>query len=260
MQPPHGGGGSLRLFGRSRGRRATGVGPQRHEPAIKDPSAAGLVVTGFPQTFDTMTDFLADILADPTVSAVASAFGIALIALWLAAAWWAYSDAARRTESSFAAFFAAGWVVVSSPLLLPFSLAVYGFARPPVTAAEHRSRALVAELGATATLGPACTSCGALVDSSWLRCPECATWLAAPCMGCGEWSDPRLEICPWCGREGHDAPAVENLTPLAASLPRSRRARTAARAAASGPRANRQGNRRVGVIADARHAGARGRG
>ena len=207
-----------------------------------------------------MTDFLAQILADPTVSAVGGALAIALVALWLAAAWWAYSDAARRTESSFAAFFAAGWVVVSSPLLLPFSLAVYGFARPPVTAAEQRARALVNELGATTMSGPACAGCGALVDSSWLRCPECATWLAAPCMGCGEWSDPQLEICPWCGREGHDAPAVESLAPVASSIARSRRARTAWRAAGPGPRAHRQGHRRAAAMPDARPAPVRGRG
>lgn len=225
-------------------------------------AAACLAVTGVPQTFGTMTDFIAQTLADPAVSAVGSAIAIALVALWLAAAWWAYSDAARRTESTFAAFLAAAWVVLSTPLLLPVALAIYGFGRPQMTAADHRARALVTELGAATTYGPACAGCGAPVESSWLRCPECATWLAAPCAGCGEWSDPKLEICPWCGREGHEAPAVETLAPAAAAaFPRTRRARAAWRPVGpSIPRVHRQGHRRAAVMAEGRSASARGRG
>jgi RNA polymerase subunit RPABC4/transcription elongation factor Spt4 len=203
-----------------------------------------------------MTDLLAQALSNPAVSTVGSAIAVALVALWLAAAWWAYSDAARRTESWFAGFLAAAWVVISTPLLLPLALAVYGFARPQVTAAEQRARALVTALGATASSGPACASCRAPVESGWLRCPECSTWLAAPCKGCGEWSDPQLEICPWCGREGHDSPAVETLAPVASvSFPRSRRGRTARRAVGSG--AVRQGCRRVAAGADGRGSDGR---
>jgi len=208
-----------------------------------------------------MSDFLDQTLANPTVTAVLSAIAIAMVALWLAGAWWAYSDAARRTESTFAAFLAAGWVVLSSPLLLPFSLMVYGFARPQLTAADHRARALVTALGATTTSGPACPACRVPVESAWLRCPECSTWLAAPCAGCGEWSDPQLEICPWCGREGHDAPAVEIVAPAASTpFPRTRRARVGWRPVAPGAtRAHRQGGRTA--PADGRPlAPVRGRG
>lgn len=208
-----------------------------------------------------MSDFLDQTLANPTVTAVFGAIGIAFVALWLAAAWWAYIDAARRTESTFAAFLAAGWVVLSTPLLLPISLMVYGFARPQVTAADQRARSLVTALGATTMSGPACSACRAPVESTWLRCPECSTWLAAPCAGCGEWSDPQLEICPWCGREGHDAPAVETLAPAAsAPYPRTRRARAASRPVGSGgPRVERQGHR--AGLADGRPlARARSRG
>jgi hypothetical protein len=208
-----------------------------------------------------MSDFIDQTLANPTVTAVFSAIAVALVALWLAAAWWAYSDAARRTESTFAAFLAASWVVLSTPLLLPLSLMVYGFARPQVTAADHRARALVVALGATTT-GPACAACRAPVESAWLRCPACSNWLAAPCAGCGEWSDPRLEICPWCGREGHDTPAVEITAPVAASTPflRTRRARAAWRPVGPGAsRVHRQGLR--AALTDGRPlAPVRGRG
>jgi len=87
-----------------------------------------------------MPDLLAETLNDPAVGAVGTAVVLAGIALWLAAAWWAYADAARRTESSLAGFVAAGWIILSTPLLLPLSLAAYAFARPQVAALPRTER------------------------------------------------------------------------------------------------------------------------
>src|SRR5829696_5148507 len=127
-----------------------------------------------------MEDLVAQTLADPAVGAVGTAIALAGIALWLAGAWWAYADATHRTESVLPGFIAAGWIVLSTPLLLPLSLAVYAAARPQVTAADQRARALAMQLSATAP-GPTCPACAAAVDAAWLRCPECTTWLASPC-------------------------------------------------------------------------------
>lgn len=157
---------------------------------------------------DPIADVFADFFANPLVSTGLTLMGVAVIALWLAAAWWAYQDAARRSESTLAAFLAAAWVIVSTPLMLPVALAIYGFARPQLTAADHRARSLVRELGAVAD-GPACPSCQTPIESSWLRCPACAVWLAAPCHSCGVWSARDLEACPYCGSEEHAAPVVE---------------------------------------------------
>ncbi|HUG30255.1 MAG TPA: zinc ribbon domain-containing protein [Candidatus Limnocylindria bacterium] len=157
---------------------------------------------------DSIADIFTEVLSNPLVSTGVTLLGIALLALWLAAAWWAYQDAARRSESTLVAFLASAWIIVSTPLMLPVALAIYGFARPQITAADHRARYLARELGAVVD-GPACPSCQLSIESSWLRCPACAVWLAEPCSSCGTWSASNLEACPYCGAEEHAAPVVE---------------------------------------------------
>ena len=160
-----------------------------------------------------MPDLLSEFLANPMVSAAAAAIGIAAVALWLAAAWWAYTDASLRTDSGLAAYLASGWILLSTPLTLPFALAIYRLARPQLTAADTRALGLVRALSESAA-APTCFTCSAAIDSSWLRCPACATWLAAPCSHCGVSSAPDLEACPYCGSDAgkatpHAIPAYE---------------------------------------------------
>lgn len=162
-----------------------------------------------------MSDLFASLLDNPIVSTAGSALLIALVALWLAASWWAYRDAARRTESSLAGFLAAGWIVISTPLLLPLALAIYAFARPSTTAAEHRAQALVAALSFNTVADSSCAECGAAAEPGWRRCPQCATWLAAACPGCSEWAPVGLELCPFCGRDSADVLDPADLPPTA---------------------------------------------
>ena len=195
-----------------------------------------------------MENLIADVLADPAVTAAGTAIGGAVVALWLAAAWWAYSDASRRTNSALAALVAAAWIILSTPLLVPLALGVYVLARPLQTAAEHRSRDLVAELVDQiddAAVAPACPSCRADVDPSWLRCPACTSWLALPCASCGSWSDRSLAACPFCGAEEREPPYVEDLAPVAPSRLRARRVRRGMRAVGPGsPQVHPQSGRR----------------
>ena len=158
-----------------------------------------------------MSTLIDDFLANPIVGSIGTAIAIAGVALWLAAAWWAWQDAARRSESTTVAFVASAWIIVSTPLLLPLSLAVYAVARPAVTAAEHRAESLVAALRADAAADSTCPTCAIRIDRGWARCPQCTTWLAAPCASCGAWSPAGLELCPFCGREGYAAPVVEDV-------------------------------------------------
>lgn len=157
---------------------------------------------------DAIANIFAELLSNPLISTGITLLGIALLALWMAAAWWAYQDAARRSESILVAFLAAAWIVASTPLMLPVALAIYGFARPQLTAADHRARSLAHELSAVVE-GPACPSCEMPIESSWVRCPACTIWLAAPCRSCGVWSASDLEACPYCGDEEHVAPVIE---------------------------------------------------
>jgi hypothetical protein len=154
-----------------------------------------------------MEDVFSEFLADPTVHTVGLAILAAVVALWLAAAWWAYNDASRRKESTLVGFAAAGWIILSTPLLLPLSLAIYAMARPQATASDDRTQELMARLNEIAGDRPTCPSCDAVVDAGWLRCPFCATWFALECEVCGEWSAAALEICPFCGADRAPVPA-----------------------------------------------------
>jgi hypothetical protein len=235
-----------------------------------------MAVRGGPETDRTMTDVLARALDNPILPTIGLAVGLTVLALWLAAAWWAYRDAARRAGSSFAGMLAAAWVVLSSPLLLPLSVAIYTLARPQHTAAELRSRHLIRELidELDASTAPRCRACGTDIDVAWLRCPACATWLAEPCSRCGSWSDPALDICPWCGGTNRAEPVVEGLQPSPAApapepaapgraaFARKRRDRQAQRAgaAAGAERDVREPRRGVAALAETRvpmHARAR---
>ena len=73
-------------------------------------------MTGAPHTDRTVDElfdqFFDQFVADPTVTAIGGAVGAALVALWLAAAWWTYSDAMRRTDNMPAAMLAAAWIIV----------------------------------------------------------------------------------------------------------------------------------------------------
>jgi RNA polymerase subunit RPABC4/transcription elongation factor Spt4 len=179
-----------------------------------------------------MPDLIAQTLSNPAIGVLGTAVVLAGVALWLAGAWWAYADASRRAESSLAGFVAAGWIILSTPLLLPLSLAVYAFARPQVTAADRRTRALAYEL-AMGPERPTCATCASVVDDAWLRCPTCSSWLATPCSDCGGWSDASLELCPWCGGEERDAPYVEAPSEVASGLARRNRRRLASRTPSS---------------------------
>lgn len=165
-----------------------------------------------------MSDLIANLLNNPVVTSLGTALLVAVLALWLAAAWWAYQDAARRTESSVLGFAAAGWILLSTPLLLLLALPIYRYVRPARSAAEQREQALVFELASTGEPS-SCTTCGARAQEDWRRCPTCATWLAVACSKCGEWSPAGLEICPFCGTEGHESAPVPTGVPVAPTAP-----------------------------------------
>ncbi|HJP88176.1 MAG TPA: hypothetical protein VJ850_04010 [Candidatus Limnocylindrales bacterium] len=154
-----------------------------------------------------MNNVFNEILANPAVHTAGIAILLAAVALWLAAAWWAYNDASRRRESALAGFAAAAWIILSTPLLLPLSLGIYSTVRPQQTASDDRTRGLMARLIETAADRPTCPGCSATVDPDWLRCPYCATWFALECEACGEWSAAALDLCPFCGADRESVPA-----------------------------------------------------
>lgn len=166
-----------------------------------------------------MGDIVSRFIADPAVSTTITASVAAVIALWLLAALWVHADAGRRTGSELGALAASGWILLSTPLLLPLSLAAYAFVRPAEPVGDRRVRQLTAAFVADSLGADLCGQCGRLVEDSWRRCPDCATWLAAPCAGCGLWSGLELAACPWCGEAERVRPLVGEPAPLVGAAP-----------------------------------------
>lgn len=204
-----------------------------------------------------MTQLLDVVTTNQTVGAVVIAIVGAVLGLWIAAAWWTYADLSRRVRPELLRLVAPAWILASSPLLLPLSLAAYLLVRPQETVAERRSREI---LGALApTLDPAtCPGCEDRVEEGWRRCPSCATWLGAPCSRCGRWSPIELQLCPYCATDWAipeaEAPVAPGLVAVPTGAPapavdtprtghgRARDDRRAGRAASvSGPRLARIG-------------------
>jgi hypothetical protein len=176
----------------------------------------------------TIGDAATGVLSSPIFTGLLMATGVTLAVLWLAGTWWAYLDISRRTSSELARFGAMGLVIVSTPLLLPFSLVVYRLVRPQTTIAERRAVELATGLGPAFAGRERCAVCRDVVDPEWRRCPSCATWLASSCESCGQWSEIAFDLCPWCAAAKVDRiPSAPDRIAAGAALPaRTKTART----------------------------------
>jgi hypothetical protein len=154
-----------------------------------------------------MSETIDQILSSPLVTTTLLGLGIVLVGVWIAATWWAYQDATRRSEAELPRWLASAWILLSTPLMLPFSLLVYTLLRPQEAAADRRTRQLVAHLQGTDHLDPRCPGCAETIDAAWARCPSCALWLARPCDRCERLAPVDAGLCPWCAWELDDEPA-----------------------------------------------------
>ena len=148
-----------------------------------------------------MTQLFDAVAANQTLGMVLIALASAGLGLWLATAWWTYGDLARRAEPELVRLMAPAWILASTPVLLPLSLAAYLLLRPHETVAERRTREMLRALVPSTADETRCRVCGTRTDESWRRCPTCATWLGASCSRCGRWSPIDLELCPFCASD-----------------------------------------------------------
>ncbi|MEO7663757.1 MAG: hypothetical protein ABIV26_01415, partial [Candidatus Limnocylindrales bacterium] len=158
-----------------------------------------------------MSDLIARFIANPFVTSLLLGLAATVAGLWLAACWWAYRDAARRTGGGVAPFLASAWIFLSTPLMLPMSVAAYTLLRPQEAAGDRRVRGLLGSLDAAELDDRVCPSCAAVVDPAWRRCPICAEWLGLQCDRCERWAPRDAELCPWCAwapGERTDVPMV----------------------------------------------------
>jgi hypothetical protein len=125
---------------------------------------------------------------------------LVLVALWLALAFWTYSDARRRVQDPMLVACAA-----AGSLFFPFVGAiVYAIVRPPLYLEDVRERELeiaAAEARLAQVDALSCPHCGFEVEKTFLRCPSCMHKLKEPCSTCGRPLDPRWKICPYCEAE-----------------------------------------------------------
>ena len=161
---------------------------------------------------------------------------LVMVALWLALAFWTYTDARRRVDDPMLVACAA-----AGSLFFPFVGAiVYAIVRPPEYLDDIRERELeiaAAEARLAQVQALACRHCGMEVERTFLRCPSCMQKLKEPCQTCGRPLDPSWKICPYCeaevGTQRRARPARRAAT--AAGAPRAERERQPAREPARQP-------------------------
>lgn len=141
---------------------------------------------------------LGQVLSNPAVTTALTLLAGVTVVAWLLAVAWAFRQIGGRTDNVLARYLAAAWVLLSSPLLLPLSVAVVALLRPHEVAGERRISRLLETVRARAEMAPACGACNRAMDERWVRCPDCAAWTGRQCDRCERWAPPDAGICPWC--------------------------------------------------------------
>lgn len=169
-------------------------------------------------------------IENDTISLVVGLLLLFLAALWLALAFYTYTDARRRIGDPMLV----GTAVVAA-LVFPFvGTVVYMIVRPPEYLDDVRERELeiqAAEARLSQLEGDTCPYCDFHVEKDFLRCPSCLRRLKEPCRVCSKPLDPRWKICPYCeaevqsgqsrsrARSGGRPPAPRSRTAAAPSRP-----------------------------------------
>lgn len=153
---------------------------------------------------------LVGMLDQPSVRIGLMIVAVSAAIAWILSAFWCFRDTRARTRDMLAPYLTSGMVLLFSPALFPFGLAVYLLVRPQETWHERDLRVLARIALDSAVAQSSCRACGERIDRRWVRCPACATALSAMCRQCDRGLDPDWSICPWCA-----AARVDEVTPAA---------------------------------------------
>lgn len=161
-----------------------------------------------------------------------------LVVVWLALVYYTYSDAKRRIEDPLLV----GCATAAS--LFPFvGTIVYLIVRPPEYLEDVQERDLEIK-AARARLSSLdyqeCPNCGAEVERTFLRCPQCTKKLRQACAKCGKPLSPGWKLCPYCETPVGQRPARRRRATAKAKTappqaPASRRAAATQRDSAATP-------------------------
>lgn len=148
---------------------------------------------------------LADSATTVVVLGVVAAAGY-VAALYVAAAFFVWRDARRRSDSSMFHLFAL--VLGFVPPFL--GVLVYLMVRPPTTLEDERQHALeqqaLLDVDRDEVAMRPCPSCGREIEADFIVCPHCRTQFARRCHGCDRVLRLGWPVCPYCAEEVGHAP------------------------------------------------------
>lgn len=143
-------------------------------------------------------EVITGVVSSPLVHLVLAVLGAVVVAFWVALAYWAYKDAARR---QYAPLFSAVLC-----LLVPFAgVLLYVILRPPEYALDYEERQLELAVLERELAGGSeqCRTCAETVEAAHLYCPHCGSALKDACGECGCALEDGYAYCPACGRASH---------------------------------------------------------
>jgi hypothetical protein len=135
-----------------------------------------------------------DFFDGATFQAIVKLFGLMLVALWLASAFFVFKDARRRIADPVLI-----GVAVATAIVFPFvGVLIYTILRPPEYLDDVRERELEIRAIEKRLSVNECPKCHAEVEPDFLVCPVCATKLRRSCEGCQRPLEPTWRVCPYC--------------------------------------------------------------
>jgi len=143
-------------------------------------------------------DRIEKIIESPAWTLSLYVFLFCLVVLWIALVIWTFKDARKRVDDSVII-----WVAVLTSLVLPFmGTLIYTILRPAEYLAEARERELeMRAMEQELQTMRACPSCGELIKSDYLACPNCRRALRTTCPTCDRVLEPGWKVCPYCGQD-----------------------------------------------------------
>jgi len=139
-----------------------------------------------------------DFFSSATFQAATKLFGLMIVALWLASAFFVFKDARRRIADPVLI-----GVAVATAIVFPFvGVLIYTILRPPeylddVRERELEIRAMERRLGADQR----CPYCRSEIEPSYLICPVCTSKLKNACRRCKAPLEQHWKVCPYCETE-----------------------------------------------------------
>jgi len=131
---------------------------------------------------------------------------LVIVVVWIALAFWTFTDARRRIDDPLLV----GCATFTSCVFPFVGTIVYLIVRPPEYLDDVRLRELemtAAEARLADLDYRLCPHCDYEIKADFLRCPNCMRKLKERCYSCGKPIEESWKICPYCEAETESARA-----------------------------------------------------